>query len=271
VLSAEDLNQTGLPNVGDAVNRLPEFAGSVTSSNLSTNVSSGTAGVNNLSLRGLGADRTLVLLDGQRVVSSAVAGTNNNGNSVDISILPQALIKRVEVVTGGASAAYGSDALAGVVNFILDKDFTGVKAEVNGGITTYGDDPNYKVDLTAGTPFDDGRGHLLFSGTHANDNGVLNNTRPWNQVGYNTMLNPANPNGNPGLPQYLTQYHVGLANATLGGLIVGCNAGAQTLANCPFRAHSSALAAHRRRLPSAHPSRMSPWWGATGSNPVSTR
>ena len=98
VLSAEDLNQTGLPNVGDAVNRLPEFAGSVTSSNLSTNVSSGTAGVNNLSLRGLGADRTLVLLDGQRVVSSAVAGTNNNGNSVDINILPQALIKRVEVV-----------------------------------------------------------------------------------------------------------------------------------------------------------------------------
>jgi iron complex outermembrane receptor protein len=235
VLSAEDLNQTALPNVGDAVNRLPEFAGSVTSSNLSTNVSSGTAGVNNLSLRGLGADRTLVLLDGQRVVSASVAGTNNNGGSVDINILPQALIKRVEVVTGGASAAYGSDALAGVVNFILDKDFTGVKAEVNGGITTYGDDPNYKLDLTAGTPFANGRGHLLFSGTHANDNGIVHNTRAWNQVGYNTMLNPANPLGNPGFPQYITQYNVGLANATPGGLIVGCNAGAQTLATCPFR------------------------------------
>jgi hypothetical protein len=115
------------------VNRLPEFAGSVTTSNVSTSVSSGTAGVSNLNLRGLGANRTLVLLDGKRVVGSSLSGTDNNGGAVDINSMPNGLIKCVEVVTGGASAVYGSDALAGVVNFVLDKDFTGIKANARSG------------------------------------------------------------------------------------------------------------------------------------------
>ena len=104
-----------------------------------------TAGVSNLNLRGLQAIRTLVLLDGKRVVGSTLSGFNNNGSAVDVNIMPDALISRVDVVTGGASAVYGSDALAGVVNFVLDKKFTGIKGNVQGGVTTYGDDAQYAL------------------------------------------------------------------------------------------------------------------------------
>lgn len=86
-----------------------------------------------LNLRSLGATRTLTLLDGRRVVSTNLTG------SVDLNILPAGIVQRIEVVTGGASAAYGSDAVAGVVNFILDKELTGVKGEVNAGIAEQGD------------------------------------------------------------------------------------------------------------------------------------
>ncbi len=86
--------------------------------------------------------RTLVLLDGHRIVSGDVNG------AVNINDLPQSLINRVDVITGGASAAYGSDALAGVVNFGLDKEFSGFKSEVQGGVTTHGDNESYKANLT---------------------------------------------------------------------------------------------------------------------------
>jgi iron complex outermembrane receptor protein len=86
-----------------------------------------------LSLRGFGTQRTLVLVDGHRLTPSNANGT------VDVDTIPQMLISRVDVVTGGASAVYGSDAVTGVVNFILDKKFTGLKIEANAGISTYGD------------------------------------------------------------------------------------------------------------------------------------
>jgi len=172
VLSSEDLNAIVEPNIADAVNRLPALQGSLGTSNASTNVSSGTGGVNNLNLRALAAVRTLVLLDGKRIVGSSLAGFENNGSVPDINNFPGGLVERVDVVTGGASAVYGSDALAGVVNFVLDKDYTGIKGEVLGGVTTYGDNEEYKVSLTAGTPFANGRGHFLFFGEHNYQAGI---------------------------------------------------------------------------------------------------
>src|SRR5690606_14327961 len=106
----------------------------------------------------LGANRTLILIDGQRTVSSRVDGL------VDINNIPQQLISRVDIVTGGASAVYGSDAVSGVVNFILDKEFTGIKGELSSGMTSYGDGENYRLALTAGTPFAGGKGHFTVSG-----------------------------------------------------------------------------------------------------------
>ena len=123
-------------------------------------------GLTSPALRALGPNRTLVLLDGQRSVPSAMTG------EVDTSTFPQLLVNRVEVVTGGASAAYGSDAVAGVINYVLDKEFTGFKSEVGAGVSKYGDDENWKADLARGFPFADGRGHALLSGEFYETDGI---------------------------------------------------------------------------------------------------
>jgi iron complex outermembrane receptor protein len=106
---------------------LPALQGSTGRTTNTFSTSSGIQGLSSLSLRGLGTLRTLTLLDGQRVVGANVTGVT------DVSQFPQLLVKRVDVVTGGASASYGSDAIGGVVNFITDKKFTGFKANVAGG------------------------------------------------------------------------------------------------------------------------------------------
>ncbi len=105
------------------MNELPSIAGSSTPSNSNRSLSNGAAGINSINLRSLGNARTLVLLDGRRSVGSLAQGT------VDINTFPQGLVKSIEIVTGGASATYGSDAVSGVVNFILDKTFTGLEGE----------------------------------------------------------------------------------------------------------------------------------------------
>jgi iron complex outermembrane receptor protein len=232
VLGMEELNSMAVTNIADAVNRLPAFGAAVTNRNASTSVSSGTGGVNQLNLRGLGATRTLVLLDGKRMVGATLAGFDNNGSAVDINAFPNGLVNRVDVVTGGASAVYGSDALAGVVNFVLDKEFTGIKGTIDTGITTYGDNGQYKVDISAGTPFGGGRGHLLISGEHAYEHGVMNNPRRWGEISY-TVLNNPNYNGTNGEPQILTAPQTGLSNATRGGLIISCAGFAGN--SCPLR------------------------------------
>lgn len=232
VLGMEELSNMAVTNVADAVNRLPAFGAAVTSRNASTSVSSGTGGVNQLNLRGLGATRTLVLLDGKRMVGATLAGFDNNGSAVDINAFPNGLISRVDVVTGGASAVYGSDALAGVVNFVLDKEYTGVKGSIDGGVTTYGDNLQYKVNLSAGTPFAGGRGHFLISGEHAYEDGIGNNPRPWGRTSYTIMNNP-NYTPTNGQPQILAQPETGLATATRGGLILSCAGFAGT--SCPLR------------------------------------
>nr|WP_298723115.1 TonB-dependent receptor [uncultured Steroidobacter sp.] len=221
VLGAEDLNKMATVTIADSVNRLPAFTGSQTPRNRSSNISSGTAGTNLLNLRGLGANRTLVLQDGKRMVGSSIA-TGTLSGAVDVNMIPSGLVQRVDVVTGGASAVYGSDALAGVVNFVLDKEFTGVKGNVDYGATTAGDGENYKFSLTAGTKFADGRGHLLFSGEFSDDKGIIGNNRSWADDSFQLMSNPlANQ---PGQPSLLTVHNAGVANGTYGGLTLSCQA-----------------------------------------------
>jgi outer membrane receptor protein involved in Fe transport len=241
VLGADILNQMATNNVAESLTRMPQFSNNLSSSNLSSNVGTGTAGENLVDLRGLGANRTLVLFDGKRMIPASL-GTGGNAGAVDTNVIPSDLIERVEVVTGGASAAYGSDALAGVVNFIINKNFTGVRANVEGGSSFYGDDVNYKATLTAGTEFAGGRGHLLFSGELTQDNGVTNSFRSWANENWQFMTNPAYVAGN-GLPQYIVTPEAGLANGLLGGLITTCvvNGKSYTVAQaiqtagCPLR------------------------------------
>lgn len=218
VLGADELMARAPQNIADAVNALPSFANSRTPHSANSSTGNGTVGVNSLNLRGLNANRTLVLLDGQRLVGANANGSSE-GNAVDVNVIPNALISRVDVVTGGASAAYGSDALSGVVNFVLDRDFTGIKGSVEGGVTTYGDSRNYAVSLTGGTPFAGGRGHILISGEHAYSEGVRGNPRPWFQdAAAQTLTNPLYTPTN-GQPQLIVVRQAGIAIAAPGGLI----------------------------------------------------
>ncbi len=213
VIGIEQLENQATSNLADSINQLPTLVGSSTPQGSVANTTSGQGAINGLSLRGLGTSRTLVLLNGQRTVGSILTGV------VDVSELPQSLIERVDVVTGGASAAYGSDALSGVVNFVLDTDFTGFKSELSGGITDYGDAPQYKINATYGTPFAGGRGHFLLSGEHSWENGLLIGDRPWNREGHSFINNPAYTPTN-GLPALIRTTRVALGPiASWGGTI----------------------------------------------------
>lgn len=212
VLGADQVDRLATGNIADLVNFLPAFAGSNTP-NQNIQTASGVVGTNALSLRDLGVQRTLVLLDGARSVGGTISG------AADVNTFPQQLVSRIDVVTGGASAAYGSDALAGVVNFVLDKTFTGVKGEVSGGITTYGDNANFKVGLSAGQPFANGRAHVLASGEIEHSDGVVRpSNRRWNASNTGLLTNPNYVPGN-GQPQLLILDPVNNSRAAPGGLI----------------------------------------------------
>ncbi|MEO8541839.1 MAG: TonB-dependent receptor, partial [bacterium] len=214
VLSTEDLlGNSANSDVKDSLQELPVFAGGGYSTTYGAGVPSfNSAGVSSIEMRNLGITRTLVLLDGMRSVGSLANGL------VDVDTFPQQLVKRVEVVTGGASAVYGSDAVAGVTNFILDHDFTGVKGEISAGETTYADGRNGKVSLAGGFNFAEGRGHVLLSAETTNQDGVTGAARDWNWTTHEYIVNPAYAAGN-GAPQYITSDTAFLATATKGGLI----------------------------------------------------
>jgi outer membrane receptor protein involved in Fe transport len=205
VVSTEQLQSTTPTDIPDALNKLPVFQGS---SQPRTAGNGGTAGgINVLALRNFGAQRTLVLFDSHRV-----APANANG-TVDVDTLPQQLISRVDVVTGGASAVYGSDAITGVVNFVLDKHFNGLKFDLNTGISNYSDGFSYKLAGAYGTDLFGGRGHFEMSLEHFSQDGVQETDRPygpqyWSLTGAGTAANP-----------YVQTINARNATASFGGLI----------------------------------------------------
>lgn len=213
IVDQATINEASPANLADFVNELPAVVGSSTPATTNRSQSSGSAGVNSVNLRALGNTRTLVLLDGRRSVGSLSNGT------VDINTFPQALVERVEVVTGGASAAYGSDAVSGVVNFILDEDFDGLKTDIVMGQTAEGDDDTWNLSLGYGTPFADGRGHILLNGEWTRRDGIYGVPRDWNDDGWYLVNNPAYQPGN-GTPERLVAKHAGQSVMTEGGIIV---------------------------------------------------
>jgi len=231
VLSADELNAMNDAQIADSVNKLPAFSNSQTQRTGAVNLSSGAAGVNILNLRGLGGHRVLILLDGKRVINSSLVASYTGG---DTNTMPQGLISRVDVSTGGASAAYGSDALSGVVNFVLDKEFTGVKGEIQGGVSTYGDDPNGQINFTYGTPFAGGKGHVLVFGEYYYNHGLVGAYRPWNDLGGVVLSNP-NRTATNGQPNWLAQDRVGVNNAMPGGLITRCTVPSAPTSPCPLK------------------------------------
>ena len=150
-LPASAFEQTSAITVERTLNTLPQFAASATG----TSNDPANDGQANVSLRGIGVAQTLVLIDGRRLMPADGRG------SPDLNVIPPALISSVEVVTGGASAAYGSDAIAGVVNFKLVDHFDGIEMDGQWSQTSQGDGDEYTIGMTAGTTFADGRGSVM--------------------------------------------------------------------------------------------------------------
>lgn len=223
VAAAETLKEAAPGNLADGLNQLPVFAGSIKSSNSLPTAANRNIGQNLLNLRGLGPTRTLVLLNGQRMVANNVLG------SVDINVVPQGLVSRVDVVTGGASAAYGSDAVAGVVNFVLNTSLVGFKGEVQTGLSTFGDARQFSASLAYGAATSDGEGRFIVGVDVFDQKGI----GPLKPTGRDFFDNAEGtiviPNGTP--RQYNAR-QVRSGQATYGGLIVsGPLVGTQFLGN----------------------------------------
>ncbi|MDB5578393.1 MAG: TonB-dependent receptor, partial [Bradyrhizobium sp.] len=208
VLSADQLITAAPSSPSDALRQLPILSNS-TGARGSTG-SQGSTGTY-LNLRNLGPNNTLVLLNGNRFVPTTANGT------VNTALFPENLVKRVDVVTGGASAAYGSDAVAGVVNFILDTKFTGIKGGVQGGVSYAGDSKEIKVNLAYGAGFGAGRGHVLLSAEYFDNNGIYDIlARPLANRSCNAITNAS---GTP--TKRVFACNVTAAQANYGGLISG--------------------------------------------------
>ncbi|HWW55844.1 MAG TPA: TonB-dependent receptor [Sphingopyxis sp.] len=215
VMSNEQLKTASPSSLIDGLNQLPVFASSIRpNSTGSSGSGQGGNGGNYLNLRALLPTRTLVLLDGRRTVASSI-----QTNATDVTLFPQMLISRVDVVTGGASAAYGSDAVAGVVNFIVDTKFSGIRAEAQSGISTYGDGFSYRVGVAGGQSFADDRGHIIASFEHARTRGIDNaSARDWAATGYGIIPSTIAQSGTT----QIFAPDVRLNGATFGGTIQSC-------------------------------------------------
>ncbi len=198
VVNQADLRLGNPVSVGQALNELPQFRATISPSTTGANASSGRAAAD---LRGLDDVRTLTLLNGHRFVGSD-----------DLNSIPQSLIKRVEVVTGGASAAWGSGAVAGVVNVLLDDRLEGISIGARTGISSRGDGARYGAEISWGTRLAGGRGHFMAAGEYLHDAGIFgrnDGSRPNLDANSFTL-----PNG-----QLLLARDVNFVDATPGGII----------------------------------------------------
>jgi len=173
-LQGEQFFERGQTNIGDALNDLPQLRSTFAQQNPGLGI--GIAGLNLLDLRGLGTVRTLTLVNGRRHVAADIL---NNAVSVDISSIPADLINSVDIVTGANSSVYGSDAIAGVVNFILKKDFDGIQVRAQGADTQHDYGRNYFASVLAGHNFAGGRGNITVSAEYAKQDRIFASDIPW--------------------------------------------------------------------------------------------
>lgn len=211
VLGGEQLKNAS-PSVTEALRQLPQLSGSTSASNIVGTTGGGPSTNSSANLRNLGVQRTLVLLDGRRPPVTGATGT------VDMTFFPEALVKRVDIVTGGASAAYGSDAVAGVVNFVLDTDFEGLLIEGRGGLSFKGDAGSRALSIAGGRKFLDDRLSVIFSLDASQREGLDGTERSYSRANWGTIPNPNA--AQPGQPSLLLRRGVTLAAASNGGVII---------------------------------------------------
>jgi len=217
VIGGDIIDRQAPITVADVLQQEPAFKATRSPGGNANNFSS--PGQSTADLRGLGGQRTLVLVDGSRVVPQAPAVTTGVPVTTDLNVIPTNMIDRVEVVTGGASAQYGSDAVAGVVNILLKKHFEGLELTAQSGISGQGDNARYKFGAVGGFNFADGRGNVVLS-AEATGFDEINDiySRDWGRQEYMIVTN-ANFATN-GLPANIVAPHVLNANS-MGGKILG--------------------------------------------------
>ena len=241
-IDAETLTRSSNLQLGDALNDLPALRSTFGTSNSGRFI--GTAGLSLLDLRGLGTDRTLVLVNGRRHVTSTPGEF-----SVDVSTIPVDLLERVDVVTGGQSATYGSDAIAGVVNFVLKQDFEGLRVRGQAGTSTYGDRGSYSLSAVAGKNFLDNRLNIAAAVEYTKQDPLYYRQRPYTGAFTGTpgFLTTDNTLGEPaagdGIPD--TTFFNGQPFGSTFGQISGTGT-VQT--SCPAANPASAAITTRRRL-----------------------
>ena len=196
MLGSEDVAKSGVVNSGDLLRQLPAIAPGLGSE--SSGVTFNGAGLDLIDLRSLGTNRTLVLVNGRRQV-----GSNPDTTSVDMNTIPAALIERLEVITGGASAVYGADAVSGVLNVILKRDFEGLQVDGQVGTSQRGDARRYTISALAGANFPDGRGNITAYIGYAHEGGIPYDARKGSTSGRNYVPNPANTGPNDGIDDYI--------------------------------------------------------------------
>lgn len=214
-IGAMDIEARGLPNIADYLNEMPAFMATGTPTSRSFFTSS--LGLNTLDLRGLGPNRTLVLVNGRRHVPATAEG------AVDINTVPMAIIKRVEVVTGGASAAWGSDAISGVVNILLDDKFDGLRTSMQYGSSTRGDAGSSNASIAYGGAVGD-EGHLVVAAEWQKSSGLgSQRDRRLGREGWALVPNPDDTGPNDGIAANKIVRNAGLLFANRGGLVFGPN------------------------------------------------
>ncbi len=188
IVDAAELKMTNTVNPEEFLRDDPRFVAA-----LGSNTNNGNDGGATVNLRNLGEERTLVLVDGKRFTPYDYQGF------VDLAMIPTALIERVEVVTGGASAVYGSDAIGGVVNFVMKKDFSGVEFDLSRSSSFESDAKRDDVSITFGGNIDDGKGNIVASLTYSKQEALYQGARKYSEFSLDNMLEPGgsgtHPNG----------------------------------------------------------------------------
>ncbi len=212
-IAGETFFQQGQTNIGDTLNDLPQLRSTFAQQNPGLGI--GIAGLNLLDLRGLGTQRTLVLVNGRRHVPADIL---NNAVSPDVNTIPNDLIERVDIVTGGNSAIYGSDAIAGVVNFVLRRDYDGLQLRLQAGVAEEGFGGNQYASAMYGKNFAEGRGNLTVHGEYARTDRVFASDVPAFRRNDNFLVVDADGgagivNGGDGIPD--RNFFTGISSSTI--------------------------------------------------------
>ncbi|XPF94072.1 TonB-dependent receptor plug domain-containing protein [Colwellia sp. RE-S-Sl-9] len=200
VVAKQEIEESGFASIYDVLKSVPSIGVGLGSANGSAGgVSDPEAGASFINLRGLGTDRSLVLVDGRRRVSGSSASS-----AVDLSMIPAGLIERVEVITGGASAVYGADAVSGVVNMIMKDKIEGMEVSVSTGASTEGSGgERFALDLSGGAEFANGRGSIVVGVSYSKENELQATQRDFGELQLSLRPNPANTGPDDGIPDQI--------------------------------------------------------------------